>query len=463
MYNTLTEMALKFLNKKGWHTGSLRNIENVWKAEQKHEAEKRKLEELKKQIHDEREAQEFRLLQEQAGLVPKQERLEFLYDSGLAVGRSATDDYLLGKPVEENKREEDVTKVAAAPGALFVEEKPQSANDAWRKLHTDPLLLIRQQEQAALARIKNNPVKMDLIKRSVQEKIGNKEERKHKDGKKKKHEKRRKKLHADDWCATNKMSTESKVSTNKQDTFKDKLLTSDDCEREGGLSDRTDLPIARGYAHQRNYSSPVRKVDSSQRSHDSPCNSPERRRHDSPERRQDNPTRWKDGCKRRRPDSPERRHDSPERRRDSPERRCDSPKRRHDSSKKRYDSPDTFETMRHKERSREKSEYHKQKLKQQSRNLTEEEKAARLKAMQNDAEVHEEQRWHRLKKASDADRLEEARRFSTSSSRNFVDQTARDIYGAVRGGSGSVEESVRRRTHFIERSLGDSNFNTFQR
>ena len=63
-------MALKFLNKKGWHTGSLRNIENVWKAEQKHDAEQKKLEELRKQIHEERERSEFRQLQEQAGLVP---------------------------------------------------------------------------------------------------------------------------------------------------------------------------------------------------------------------------------------------------------------------------------------------------------------------------------------------------------------------------------------------------------
>lgn len=63
-------MALKFLNKKGWHTGSLRNIENVWKAEQKHEAEQKKLEELRKQIHEEKERAEFRQLQEQAGLVP---------------------------------------------------------------------------------------------------------------------------------------------------------------------------------------------------------------------------------------------------------------------------------------------------------------------------------------------------------------------------------------------------------
>ena len=55
---------------------------------------------------------------------------------------------------------------AAALGALF-EDKPQSANDAWRKLHSDPLLLIRQREQDAIARIKNNPIKMAEIKKSV--------------------------------------------------------------------------------------------------------------------------------------------------------------------------------------------------------------------------------------------------------------------------------------------------------
>lgn len=58
-------------------------------------------------------------------------------------------------------------QVAATPGALFVEEKPASANDSWRKLHSDPLFLIRQQEQAAIARIKSNPVKMAEIKKDV--------------------------------------------------------------------------------------------------------------------------------------------------------------------------------------------------------------------------------------------------------------------------------------------------------
>lgn len=55
---------------------------------------------------------------------------------------------------------------AQQPGALF-EEKPQSANDAWRKLHSDPLLLIRQREQEALACVKNNPVQIAMIRKSV--------------------------------------------------------------------------------------------------------------------------------------------------------------------------------------------------------------------------------------------------------------------------------------------------------
>ncbi|CAL9129847.1 unnamed protein product [Musa acuminata var. zebrina] len=75
-------------------------------------------------------------------------------------------------------------KKVAVPGALF-EDKPQSANDTWRKLHSDPLLLIGQREQEALARIKNNPIKMAMIKKSVE------------DEKKKKQDKKEKKRHKD--------------------------------------------------------------------------------------------------------------------------------------------------------------------------------------------------------------------------------------------------------------------------
>lgn len=104
----------------------------------------------------------------------RQERLEFLYDSGLAVGKGSASSS--GHGVSFQKEEQPLAKAEAGstsekpdqsvPGALF-EDKAQSANDSWRKLHSDPLLLIRQREQEALARIKNNPVKMALIRKSV--------------------------------------------------------------------------------------------------------------------------------------------------------------------------------------------------------------------------------------------------------------------------------------------------------
>eukprot|EP00897_Mesotaenium_endlicherianum_P003958 jgi/Mesen1/3590/ME000020S03124 len=180
-------MGMKFLNKKGWHTGSFRNIERVWKAEQKNEEELKKLEELKKQIAEEREVAELRQLQEQAGLVPKQHRLDFLYDSGLSTGKATADEYLLGKPLEEAPTESELSKAAAAPGALFVgkgggdgdkdEAKPASANEMWRKLHADPLLMIRQQEQAALAKIRSNPVRMMALKKEAEEQQRKKDEK----------------------------------------------------------------------------------------------------------------------------------------------------------------------------------------------------------------------------------------------------------------------------------------------
>jgi hypothetical protein len=103
--------------------------------------------------------------------------LEFLYDSGLAVGKVGSSDggfkalEAFPKPTTTDASAAgDTTKASSSsssvPGALF-EEKPHSANDAWRKLHSDPLLMIRQREQEALARIKNNPVQMATIRKSV--------------------------------------------------------------------------------------------------------------------------------------------------------------------------------------------------------------------------------------------------------------------------------------------------------
>jgi hypothetical protein len=63
-------MGMKFLNKKSWHPATFQNQERVWKAEQKHKEEEKKMAELQKQVREEREREEFRQLQIRAGVMP---------------------------------------------------------------------------------------------------------------------------------------------------------------------------------------------------------------------------------------------------------------------------------------------------------------------------------------------------------------------------------------------------------
>nr|XP_043624245.1 pre-mRNA-splicing factor CWC25 homolog [Erigeron canadensis] len=367
-------MGMKFLNKKGWHTGSLRNIENVWKAEQKHDAEQRKLEELRKQIREEREKSEFRLLQEQAGLLPKQERLDFLYDSGLSVGKGSNSQQQEQPfPIKPLPEPSSANNKSSAPGALF-EDKPQSANDAWRKLHTDPLLMIKQREQEALARVKNNPVQMAMIRKSVEakkhkEKPSDGEKRKEKHHRKKsKHEKHTSAKHRVNSDDVEQEEQQRSISPSHHSKRKDDFQT----ER-GRVSDRHQLERYKG----------------------------------------------------------EDRFDSQYAKRDREDRKSRPPTHHQVSGAPLYNR------------------------RKGTRVLSEEERAAKLKEMQMDADLHEEQRWRRLKQADDDDAKEVSH--ASSSGRNFLDAAHKSVYGAEKGGSSTIEESVRRRKHYSQqRSEGNA-------
>lgn len=402
-------MALKFLNKKGWHTGSLRNIENVWKAEQKHEAEQRKLEELRKQIQEERERSEFRQLQEQAGLVPRQERLEFLYDSGLAVGKGSSSGFeSLSKPtdpittaVTTADSSSSAKPQASVPGALF-EDKPQSSNDAWRKLHSDPLLMIRQREQEALARVKNNPVQMAMIRKSV-ETMKNKDkmhDEKDKGERRHKHRDKKSKHH-------HSKSKHLRNSSPRQTSDPDEYSSEDDSRRK--RESRRD----KKYIDQK--SSLLREPE-----------------------RGNNFDREKSKV----------RHDSLEAVKYERQTRSDLP--RHESHRNSHEQTRS-DLPRHESHHNSRKPIR----------LSEEERAARLREMQKDAEVHEEQRWKRLKKAEEKD-AKEAVHAGSSGGRNFLDAAQRSVYGAAKGGSSTIEESVRRRTHYSQRAEA-SEGNAFRR
>ncbi|KAI9126583.1 hypothetical protein K1719_002179 [Acacia pycnantha] len=442
-------MALKFLNKKGWHTGSLRNIENVWKAEQKHDAEQKKLEELRKQIQEERERTEFRLLQEKAGLVPKQERLEFLYDSGLSVGRTGNSEGFKALEAFPKPESSDAPSSSASaskqqqttPGALF-EDKPHSANDSWRKLHSDPLLMIRQREQEALARIKNNPIKMAMIKNSVK---GTEPEEKTRD------KKERKKHH-------HSSSKHHKHSSSRQQS-----------DSEDDAYERRKRKIAHGYK-QHHKAGSGSEYDSGEeegrrkRKHDedrkyrekSPSQSPRQRSMKDYNKKTDDKYHSKSKSERHASDS-QSNGDTFKRGRDS---------EREDRSY--IDSGSSFKRGRDNERegrsyidsgSKRSSQYTRRNA---APKLSEEERAAKLKQMQLAAELHEEQRWKRLKKEEEND-AKEVIQSRTSGVRNFLDAAHKSVYGAAEGGSSSIAESVRRRTHYSQGRSEAGEGNAFRR
>ncbi|KAL8115819.1 uncharacterized protein LOC141666995 [Apium graveolens] len=408
-------MGLKFLNKKGWHTGSLRNIENVWKAEQKRDAEDKKLEELRKQIHEERERSEFRLLQQQAGLIPKQERLDFLYDSGLAVGKASESDGFKSLEALPSAQPDVAASTSAkpvVPGALF-EDKPQSANDAWRKLHSDPLLLIRQREQEALARVKNNPVQMAMIRESVQAKKHKKSADRKEHGKK------------------HKKSKHKKYSSSGHHSHS-----------EDATAERGDKMVSK--KRERKHSDRLNEASSDSGYESSKAVHKDRKSHRESKYKEPSSTTLSGGTieksSRQEKSAPvEYNHkgladsDYARREGDGRNRNVSETGSRHGSISRNRRNPVK---------------------------LSEEERAAKLKEMQMDAELHEEQRWKRLKKAEEDDAREVTQGHDK---RNFLDDVTRSVYGAEKGGSSSIGESVRRRAHYSQGRSQVGEGNAFRR
>ncbi|MED6147061.1 hypothetical protein PIB30_040535 [Stylosanthes scabra] len=452
-------MALKFLNKKGWHTGSLRNIENVWKAEQKHDAEQKKLDELRKQIQEERERNEFRLLQEKAGLVPAQERLDFLYDSGLSVGRSSNNEgfkALEALPKPDASADAPSSSASKQPGALF-EDKPQSANDSWRKLHSDPLLMIRQREQEALAKIKNNPVKMAMIKKSVEEtehkKKGHskKEKRKKHHSSKLKHNKhsdseddtterrKRKASDRDSERKHHKSRSDSEYDSSEEESKRRKNRFEDKKYKEKVEYDSSEEERKRRKNHYEDKKYRERSPSHHQRQRKDYNDEAER----SPGHHQRHRKDY-DG----KPD--DRNYSKSERYASERQSNIDAPAKRGNNGSLPEPSSNRSATTSHERDSHHRRRYVAPKL-------SEEERAAKLKQMQLAAELHEEQRWKRIKTAEETD-AKEATQNKISSGRNFLDDAQKSVYGAAEGGSKSIAESVRRRTHYSQgRSGGEGN------
>ncbi|NWV62924.1 CWC25 factor, partial [Malurus elegans] len=203
--------------KKSWHPQTLRNVEKVWKAEQKHEAERKKIEELQRELQEERAREEMQRYAEDMGTVRKrEEKLEWMYQGpGGMVNR---EEYLMGRPVDkfildkvEDRDAGCSSDTGLLPGSIFAKSGANSVLDMANKIREDPLFMIRKREEEKKREVLNNPVKMKKIKALLQNSLEKKERKK----KKEKKEKKKHKKHRRHSSSSDSSSSEEERSRNK--------------------------------------------------------------------------------------------------------------------------------------------------------------------------------------------------------------------------------------------------------
>ncbi|KAI0669744.1 Pre-mRNA splicing factor-domain-containing protein [Trametes maxima] len=186
--------------KKSWHPLLLKNQERVWLEEKKALEEKKKLDQLRKEKEEERQLQELQRMQEEQTGKKRQEKLEWMYATpatGSNQNPNDLEDYLLGKKrVDKILTADEHEKIGAAHKNFIATQYANTARDTASKIREDPLLAIKQQEQAAYQAVMSNPLRL----RELQERTGikvKKEKKDKKEKKKDKHKHRKDKHRAD--------------------------------------------------------------------------------------------------------------------------------------------------------------------------------------------------------------------------------------------------------------------------
>uniref|UniRef100_A0A182QNA6 CBF1-interacting co-repressor CIR N-terminal domain-containing protein n=1 Tax=Anopheles farauti TaxID=69004 RepID=A0A182QNA6_9DIPT len=203
--------------KKSWHPNTMKNQERVWKAEQQEAAEKRRLNELRREIDEERNREELKNMAKKSGVLPNEDgddkKLEWMYRGpSQLVNR---EEYLLGRAIDKTFEELDAQEKASTSTFGVAQPKnhveheciPFSIRqhkdvlsndqvDLARKLMEDPLMLIKQKEMESRQKILQNPVKLKELhrllkgdqslreRRSSESKKGKKKDKKSKKSKK---------------------------------------------------------------------------------------------------------------------------------------------------------------------------------------------------------------------------------------------------------------------------------------
>ncbi|UYV69781.1 DNAJC7, partial [Cordylochernes scorpioides] len=182
--------------KKSWHPSTLRNMERVWKAEQKHEAEKKKIEQLQRELAEERAQEEMRNFAENQGVIRKRtEKLDWMYQGPSALVDK--EEYLMGRSVDktfEVIQQLETGEAKNTPDESYLGNLLKQASaasnisvDMANKIREDPLFQIRKQEQEKKKLLVSNPIKMKQLHQLLQHSVNGKS---HKKKKKKKRSRR---------------------------------------------------------------------------------------------------------------------------------------------------------------------------------------------------------------------------------------------------------------------------------
>lgn len=168
----------------------MKNQRVVWDKEQDVIQEKKKLEQLRREKEEERQFQHLQQLQHSSTGHKPSDRMEWMYAAPAAsnnLNSSEMEDYLLGK-----KRVDKILKGEDEKGLYGQQQEAPSTShanprDTSAKVKLDPILAIKQQEQAAYDALINNPIKL----REMREKAGQSSGRLEKEERKKAREEKR--------------------------------------------------------------------------------------------------------------------------------------------------------------------------------------------------------------------------------------------------------------------------------
>lgn len=415
--------GLAFLGKKSWHTSNLKNVEQVWLAEQKAEDEKKKLGELRKQIEEERQIQELRQLQVASGQVVKtvDTTLDWMYEGPAAQSEQTAEEYLLGKVYKPKEIDQtDLHKLAKDPGSLWL-NKVSSKNDVFTRLHEDPLLVMKQNEIDARKQVLNNPVKMARIQHQIAadlERI-DREKREMKAAKKeKKAAKKNKRQRSESYSPTRQTSKHAHRRSRSRNRDRSDSISSDD------------RPVnrRRGRSNDRNTSGGRERERSEGRGSERDRNNDRSRGHDSARERLGENVDCHDGPKKY---------------------GLIGGKSNGYSQLGEGDSlgPNS-KLLAMKEQQEKEKERNKIKPRSDVKKMTEEERLRRLKEMEDDARINEELRLKRIRsKISDGKTSQEISSQPPVDAR-FIHDMRSDVYNT---GNATMEDRLNRNRHYTQK------------